>query len=104
MNVNSNTGRRRAQRLVDAINCEKCGSTEKLERHHKDGNPMNNEPNNLAVLCSPCHHKEHLRIAPATCVVCGQMFRPKRARRATLCGSLNCSKEHGKRSAALRWE
>ena len=101
--MNFNTGRRQAQRRVAAVACVKCGSTKKLERHHIDRDPTNNAPQNVMVLCSACHHKEHPRIPPATCAICGTEFQPKRKRRAMLCGSLSCSKDHGRRSAALRW-
>lgn len=98
-----NTGRKAAQRMVPANACAECGSTEKLERHHIDQNPMNNAPLNVVVLCSTCHHKQHPRLALVACSVCGQIFQPKRSRRAKLCGSLSCSKIHGQRSAELRW-
>lgn len=40
--------------------CERCGETEKrIEVHHKDGNPYNNDINNLEVLCTQCHNDEH---------------------------------------------
>ena len=103
MSANFNTGRRQAQRMIKAHSCVKCGSTEKLERHHKDRNPMNNAPGNVEVLCLPCHHADHKRLVMVSCLICGAMFQPKRARRSVLCGSLSCSREHGKRSAALRW-
>lgn len=41
--------------------CEKCGISEwngmpiKLQVHHVDGNHMNNEINNLEILCPNCH-------------------------------------------------
>lgn len=101
--MNLNTGRRQAQRIVAAVCCEKCGSTEKLERHHKDRNPTNNAIKNISVLCTKCHHQEHIRLTPATCVICGKMFQPKRSRRSALCGDTACSKELGKRSAERRW-
>jgi len=40
--------------------CERCGETKKrIEVHHKDGNPYNNEISNLEVLCIQCHNDEH---------------------------------------------
>ena len=43
--------------------CEKCGWSEKnpvtnkvpLQLNHKDGNPENNDSNNLDLLCPNCH-------------------------------------------------
>lgn len=39
--------------------CERCKLPPRhrkpLTVHHIDGNPANNEPSNLVVLCSPCH-------------------------------------------------
>ncbi len=43
--------------------CEKCGRRGKrLQVHHKDNCPLNNELSNLQVLCSPCHGKAHAHI------------------------------------------
>ena len=45
--------------------CEKCGITEwlteriSLELHHVDGNPKNNEIDNLQILCPNCHSQTH---------------------------------------------
>ena len=39
--------------------CEKCNSTEKLGIHHRDGDKMNNELDNLQCLCWNCHKKQH---------------------------------------------
>lgn len=50
--------------------CEECGEINDLTIHHKDGNgrhnqekglPMNNEPDNLQVLCRSCHGRLHSR-------------------------------------------
>lgn len=53
------TGRHRAQRLFAAEVCQACGATENLHRHHKDENPLNNAPENVAILCQDCHAKAH---------------------------------------------
>ena len=47
--------------------CEICGiSKEELNKrmyiHHKDGNRLNNSPENLEVECPSCHAKRHNRI------------------------------------------
>lgn len=49
-----------AQRLFPLGPCERC-SRPGRERHHLDRNPENNDPGNIAVLCKPCHRKQHLR-------------------------------------------
>lgn len=67
----SNTARKRA-----GYKCERCGSTDRIEVHHKEklpltekswngkklakyhNNPLNRQEN-LIVLCRKCHDKEH---------------------------------------------
>jgi len=44
--------------------CEECGSTIQLVIHHKDGNPNNNDEENLALLCRRCHKRKHPHINP----------------------------------------
>lgn len=48
----------------DGFQCVKCGSSEKLTVHHKDGNGRgsqnpNNSMDNLETLCRACHIAEH---------------------------------------------
>lgn len=52
-------GHIRAQKMYEAKECSKCGSTKGLERHHVDKDPTNNAPSNVEVLCSTCHHAVH---------------------------------------------
>lgn len=52
-------GRYRARAATDPTECEKCGATKTLDVHHRDGDPTNNAPENLAVLCRSCHTKTH---------------------------------------------
>jgi|ADurb_H2B_02_Slu_FD_contig_31_4960_length_550_multi_3_in_0_out_0_2 5-methylcytosine-specific restriction protein A len=51
----------RANKVRQSPLCEQClavGLTVRVDEvHHKDGNPMNNEPDNLESLCRPCHEK-----------------------------------------------
>jgi hypothetical protein len=55
-------GRARALRAYPDIGpCEKCNAA-KSERHHVDGNTLNNEPGNIMVLCRRCHMEAHGRI------------------------------------------
>jgi hypothetical protein len=39
--------------------CQICGDRFKLLIHHVDGNKANNSLNNLALVCSYCHHGIH---------------------------------------------
>ena len=45
--------------MVEKTRCETCGTDKMLVIHHKDHNHTNNNPRNLAVLCSPCHSSYH---------------------------------------------
>lgn len=40
--------------------CNRCGSNENIEIHHKDLNPKNNNLDNLEILCRHCHRLEHI--------------------------------------------
>lgn len=45
--------------------CMVCGTTEgRIDVHHKDRNHQNNVPENLMVLCRPCHKDLHFREDP----------------------------------------
>lgn len=39
--------------------CARCGSSDQLVIHHKNDNHYDNHPDNLEVLCSPCHSRYH---------------------------------------------
>ena len=39
--------------------CENCKTNKFEQIHHIDGNPNNNDPSNLMLLCHMCHGKEH---------------------------------------------
>lgn len=45
----------RAQVLFALGDCELCGNTADY-RHHKDGDPRNNDPNNIQIVCKGCHN------------------------------------------------
>jgi hypothetical protein len=53
----------RAAVIMEGVTeCQDCGhdgSTHRLEVHHLDENPTNNDPANLRKLCNPCHHARH---------------------------------------------
>jgi len=62
-NVTKKGGRTRAQRLYPNIGpCSECGNP-RSERHHKDDNPANNVPSNIAILCRSCHMRKDGRLA-----------------------------------------
>lgn len=54
--VGSSGGHARAIKMYDATECAECGSVYRLQRHHIDRNPANNEESNIVILCEP-HHK-----------------------------------------------
>ena len=59
----ANRGRFEARKLYPywtLQSCERCGSTKRLQRHHKKHNPTNNSPDNIEILCGSCHYYEHL--------------------------------------------
>jgi hypothetical protein len=49
--------RERARKLypLNGAMCEKCKVSKAIDRHHKDENPKNNAPDNIAKLCRACH-------------------------------------------------
>lgn len=54
-NASIYAGRNRARRLYPNNRpCELCGSL-KVERHHKDGNTVNNASYNIIFVCRRCH-------------------------------------------------
>ena len=81
------TGRCQARRQTIRQQCSECGRTVRLHVHHRDENPTNNVPENLQVLCHPCHAKKH-RKPTAFCRICG-----RKAKRFKACGHL-CDKHY----------
>lgn len=57
--ISGGAGRARARRRFPAKACVRCGATEQLHRHHKDGDPRNNALANIEILCQPCHAAAH---------------------------------------------
>ena len=109
--MEQNSGRKQCQRMYKATSCAVCSAVDALQRHHMNGDACDNRAENVQILCRSCHEHVHMMIGnwgkgmvkQATCKICGVVFKPKRTRRATLCGSAPCAAESGKRSAALRW-
>jgi endogenous inhibitor of DNA gyrase (YacG/DUF329 family) len=59
------TGRHRAQANFPAGPCEHCGASpdqKRIERHHKDLNTLNNNSENVVLLCRKCHCDAHADI------------------------------------------
>lgn len=95
-------GRARARTAYALGDCERCGRPAK-DRHHKDGNTLNNDPANVAILCRRCHMavdgrlddftrlgkapKPHLKTPITPCVICGQPYKPLRKGRCSRCSS-----------------
>lgn len=109
--ISPNSGRKRAQKLFKMKTCLKCGDTQNLQRHHKDGNPLNNDPLNVGILCRVCHKNIHVSngtwsTGPAklnTCSVCGKQFNAKDHRnRANKICSAKCLSEWGSLCAMKR--
>lgn len=81
--------RQRARRRFLMGPCFKCGKPGK-DRHHKNDDVSNNEPDNIAILCRRCHMEIDGRLAkigtyfrpptkpPTPCVSCGKPARPSR--------------------------
>lgn len=59
--TNDAAGRKRSNTYLYPIAepCEECGTTEKIDRHHIDKNPRNNERSNIAFLCKLHHQRLH---------------------------------------------
>jgi len=81
-------------RYAELGTCEVCGLVPAVERHHKDGDPHNNERGNVVLLCRRCHRTLDGRNAalaarapilaaakrtdPQPCAECGRLAKPTR--------------------------
>lgn len=59
-----------ARKLVASGPCATCGRRGATDVHHRDGNHLNNSPENLERICRSCHMLHHRR--KGSCVLCGQ--------------------------------
>jgi hypothetical protein len=86
--ANDTTKRSRADNVRRSGPCEECGSPG-VDRHHRDGDPGNNEASNIALLCRRCHmladgRLQRLAAAPRPikpaqpCNECGRLYKPLR--------------------------
>ena len=56
--TNVSHSRSKASKQMKPV-CEACGAKGKLHVHHKDADPLNNDPSNLRTLCPRCHRRSH---------------------------------------------
>ncbi len=94
--VSKNQARDRARQWYERGACEKC-SKPGYDRHHVDGNPYNNIPSNVQVLCRRCHMIADGRLErfkafpkplpkpPTPCCVCRRLYKPLRKGRCPRC-------------------
>lgn len=88
---------RRAVRLYPLDKCNRCGKPA-IDRHHKDGDPGNNRPENVEPLCRRCHMKADGRlyilyaysaarelVPPKPCRHCGRLRKPLRRGLCSAC-------------------
>jgi hypothetical protein len=98
--------RKRAQRAHPTMtSCERCGSTWRLQRHHKDIQLAES----VEILCQTCHIEADFqagtrkRRVPKTCVVCEAIFTEYSHSRVKCC-SPACLSELGRQNARKRWD
>lgn len=89
--ASKNSGRRRARKIYPLGDCERCGKPA-TERHHKDDNTFNNDPDNIMIVCRSCHMAVDGRTAklaeysrqnnhplpPKPCEQCNREYKPLR--------------------------
>ena len=99
--------RKRAQREYRTLPpCEKCGSTNGVQRHH----PNLDDALFVEFLCQTCHTTEHVASGnwgcgprqAKTCIVCGKAFTNYTHTRVKTCGQ-ECLSEIGRINAFKRW-
>jgi protein-arginine kinase activator protein McsA len=99
--------RKRAQRAYPTLPpCEKCGSTENVQRHHPD----HAQPLLVKFLCQQCHTSEDADAGRwgrgkkklKNCAVCGMEFAPSHSKKHKTC-SAECLSAIGRLNALKRW-
>ena len=104
------SGRKIAQKRFPLKQCERCKSTVRLQRHHKDRNSLNNKADNVEVLCQTCHKNLHMAEGSWSrglkktklCAICEREFLPHHSKNHKTC-SRSCLSELGRRNALKRW-
>lgn len=103
--ASTEAGHARARRRYPLGACVRCGRPA-TDRHHKDADPLNNEPSNVEVLCRRCHMETDGRLeafisarlarppkGPQPCQDCGRPCKPRRKGRCEPC--YYRSRKHG---------
>lgn len=58
--ITPQAARGRARDKLDPEKCNRCGDDGgRIEVHHRDGDPYNNDLSNLEALCVSCHRRHH---------------------------------------------
>jgi len=84
--------------------CQRCGSESKIEIHHIDGKPKNNNLANIKFLCRSCQLKVHGRFNPPICqicMICGKSFYDYKSSNRKFC-SRSCA-NIGKKQNPIRY-
>lgn len=90
-NVSKNGGRRRAIKMYRLGKCDLCDKPA-TDRHHKDDNTANNNPDNIQFLCRHHHmaidgrldklaeysRLNHRPLPPTPCIQCDRLYKPLR--------------------------
>ena len=89
-NTGRKWGREKLYSLVWSPICQKCHFRPTNALHHKDGNNLNDAPDNLISLCKICHTEAHVllrRINPEACIDCKEknIFSGKKGKRCSPC-------------------
>lgn len=88
-NASDGAKRTRARRMYVVDDCERCGKPA-MDRHHRDGNPGNNDPSNVAILCRKCHMLADGRLLRLTEIGANNSKRnQKPPRPCKTCGTIN---------------
>jgi hypothetical protein len=97
--------RKAAQRAYPVTECQNCGSTHRVQRHHPDLSA----PLQVEILCEICHVIADQRDGTRrkrpmqNCVICGTDFQPKCSHVHKTC-SPECLSELGRHLARKRWD
>lgn len=68
--VGWSTAHYHARKIVPMGPCSRCAKPQAHDVHHKDGNHLNNSPENLERICRSCHNLVHKQ--KGSCAICGK--------------------------------